>query len=316
MNAFLLDDGRLRSGWRFGISAVVVVIANFVAMIVAYGFAGNHARLLEVIYRPLLVILELGAFYLLTKLFDQPKQSVWQYNGLGRYRWFQETLVGALLGFVLVGLAVGAIALFFNLHIVSLRINVRTLIVGTVVFGVILAAAMAEELAFRGYPFQRLVEGMGPVGAILVLSALFGAVHLQNPHVSDNRLVQIAAFTNTLLIGIVLALAYLRTRALWFPFGLHFAWNAALGLFFGLPVSGTNDFSVIVHSRAVGPEWLLGGAYGIEAGFIGTLVILLGLLYVVFFVKAVQPVPEPQPTALDQPPAPGIQFPSGTPADL
>ena len=84
-------------------------------MIVAYGFAGNHARLLEVIYRPLLVILELGAFYLLTKLFDQPKQSVWQYNGLGRYRWFQETLVGALLGFVLVGLAVGAIALFFNL---------------------------------------------------------------------------------------------------------------------------------------------------------------------------------------------------------
>lgn len=316
MNAFLLDDGRLRSGWRFAIAAVLVILINVVAGVIAYAVAGKHVQLMEVIYRPLLVVLQLGGFYLLTRLFDQPTQSVWQYNGLGRNRWLQETLLGALLGFVLVGLAVVAIALFFHLNVVSLRITSKTVRLAVGVFGVILAAAMAEELAFRGYPFQRLVEGIGPIGAIVFLSALFGAVHLQNPHVSDNRFVQIAAFSNTLLIGIVLALAYLKTRALWFPWGLHFAWNAALGLFFGLPVSGTTDFSVVVRSRAVGPEWLLGGAYGIEGGFIGTLVILLGLLYVVYFVKPAPPLVQVSEPVMDEPPAPGIQFPSGPVADL
>jgi hypothetical protein len=154
------------------------------------------------------------------------------------------------------------------------------------------------------------------VGAILILSALFGAVHMSNPHVSDSVLVRIAAFTNTLLIGIVLALGYLRTRALWFPFGLHFAWNAALGLFFGLPVSGTNDFSVVVRSRASGPEWFLGGGYGIEAGFLGTIVILLGLVYVILFVKPVALEPAPAPTPIAEFPPESIQTSSESSAEL
>lgn len=284
MNVFFEEDGRLRSGWRFVLSVIVVLLANFVAGTVAFGIAGRHQRVLETVFRPLLMLLEFAGFFLLTELIDRPNQGFWRYNGLQRENWLRETATGALLGFVMIGVAIVVIALFFHLSIVSLRINSRTFLTSIVVFGVILAAAMAEELAFRGYPFQRLVEGMGPIGAILVLSALFGAVHLQNPHISDNRWVQIAAFSNTLLIGIVLALGYLRTKALWFPFGLHFAWNAALGIFFGLPVSGISDFSIVVRSRASGPEWFLGGAYGLEGGFLGTIVILLGMAYVLIFV--------------------------------
>ena len=315
MNVFLLDDGRLRSGWRFAISAVLVVMANYVAIAIAYGIAGSHRHILEAIYRPLLMVLELASFLVLTELFDRPEISAWQYNGLGRARWWQEMLIGALLGFVMVGLAVMTVALFYKFSVLSLRVSGASLKLGFAVFAVILAAAMAEELAFRGYPFQRLVEGVGPAGAIIILSALFGAVHLQNPHISDNRFVQVAAFSNTLLIGVVLALAYLRTRALWFPFGLHFAWNAALGLFFGLPVSGTTDFSVVVRGKLTGPEWLLGGAYGIEGGFIGTAVILLGMVYVLVFVKpAPMPVP-PKPVEAAVPES-SIQLPEGNATDL
>jgi len=290
MNVFLLDDGRLRSGWRFLVSVFLVVVANFVAGNLSVLIAGRHYRVQEVIYRPLLMLLELAAFLFLTKLFDQPEGSPWAYIGLPRRRWVRESIVGALLGLGMVTAAVIVIAIFFDLH-VKVDLSLRTVIFAAVVFGIILIAAMAEELMFRGYPFQRLVEGMGAIGAILVLSAMFGAVHMRNPHVSDNRWVQIFAFSNTLLIGIVLAIAYLRTRALWLPWGLHFGWNAALGLLYGLPVSGINQFSVIVKSKASGPEWLLGGGYGLEGGMLGTLVILLGLGYVVLFVKQVQASP-------------------------
>jgi hypothetical protein len=72
-----------------------------------------------------------------------------------------------------------------------------------------------------------------------------------------------------------LAVAYLRTRTLWFPFGIHFGWNFALGFVFGLPVSGMSDFSVLVHGSIRGPQWLTGGAYGLENS--GAAAFLLGL---------------------------------------
>jgi hypothetical protein len=175
-------------------------------------------------------------------------------------------------------------AVFFNYQITKIVFNPHTLKLPPVVTLILLTGAMAEELMFRGYPFQRLVESIGKAGAIVALSALFGAVHLSNPHVSDNRAVEIFAFTNTLLVGVVFAIAYLRTRALWFPWGLHFSWNLTMGLIFGLPVSGLSEFSVLVHARVRGPAWLLGGGYGFEGGLLGTLVLLLGLAYVLVFV--------------------------------
>jgi membrane protease YdiL (CAAX protease family) len=307
MNVFLLDDGRLRSGWRFLVSVFLVFVANFVAGNLSVLIAGRHYRLQEVIYRPLLMLLELAAFLFITRLFDQPEGSPWAYIGLPRQRWLRDSLRGAALGFAMVSLAVATIGSFFDLRIKA-DVNLRTLLMSLAVVGVILTAAMAEELMFRGYPFQRLVEGLGATGAILVLSALFGAVHMQNPHVSDNRWVQVFAFSNTLFIGVVLALAYLRTKALWFPWGLHFGWNATLGLVYGLPVSGINQFAVMVKGKASGPEWFLGGSYGLEGGMLGTLVILLGLIYVLLYVK---PTPGAIPGEVAEALPKGIQRNSG-----
>jgi CAAX protease family protein len=316
MNVFYSEDGRLRSGWRFAIAAVLVVAVNYLGAALAYGLADSRQRLMEIIFRPTVMIGELLGFFALARLLDKPRESIWKYNGLPRSGWLRESLVGALLGFVMVGLMVMVIAIFFELRYSLIRIDPFTLRTAFVVFLIILAAAMSEELAFRGYPFQRLVEGIGPAGAILVLSALFGAVHLNNPHVSDNRYVQVFAFSNTLLAGVLFAIAYLRTRALWFPWGLHFGWNATLGLFFGLPVSGINDFATVVHSRISGPEWLLGGAYGLEGGFLGTVAILLGLLYILVFVKPAQVPTQPEPAKLAELPQESIQPESSSSTDL
>jgi len=307
MNAFLLDDGRLRSGWRFLVSVFLVLVAYFVAGNLSVLVAGNHHRVEDVIFRPLLMGLELIAFLFITRLFDQPEGSAWDYIGLRRQRWLRESVQGALLGFGMIISAMMFISFFFDLTL-NITITPRGLLAAAVVFGVLVTAAMAEELMFRGYPFQRLVEGLGTTGAIIVLSLMFGAVHMQNPHVSENRWVQNFAFTNTLLIGIVLAFCYLRTRALWLPWGVHFGWNAALGAVYGLPVSGISQFATVVKGKATGPEWLLGGRYGLEGGMLGTVVILLGLGYVLMFVK---PIPITPPQAIvAEPQLDGIQSPA------
>ena len=153
---------------------------------------------------------------------------------------------------------------------------------------VVLAGALAEELMFRGYPFQRLVEATGAPRAILVFSFLFGAVHLMNPGSS------VWALINTIVIGIFLSIAYLRSRALWLPWGFHFTWNLTIGLLIGLPVSGFRLFNVIVHGTPTGPNWLTGGSYGIEGSAAGALAIAIGLLFV--WLLPLKPLSLPSPS--------------------
>jgi hypothetical protein len=140
-------------------------------------------------------------------------------------------------------------------------------------FAVLAIAALAEEVIFRGYPFQRLIDAMGPTLATLLVGVIFGAAHLTNPDASS------ASLITTVLAGWLLALAYLRTRALWVSWGLHFGWNASMGLLFGLPVSGLTIFSPVVSTYTAGPVWMTGGGYGPEGSAIA-IVVLLGLLIV------------------------------------
>jgi hypothetical protein len=175
-------------------------------------------------------------------------------------------------------LAVIWIALAGNLDL-QVKLTGRTVTVAVVVGMVLATGAMTEELMFRSYPFQRLLEAVGPVAATLLMSVLFGVAHGANPHAS-----RLALF-NTFAVGVLLCVAYLRTRALWLPWGIHFAWNTTLGMVFGLPVSGLNDFAVIVRARASGPRWVTGGAYGIEASAVGTFMILLGFIPLVLLTR-------------------------------
>lgn len=146
--------------------------------------------------------------------------------------------------------------------------------VGFVLIFLILAGAF-EELLFRGYAFQTLLRDVPPTVPIVLLSLFFGLMHWDNPSRT------VFSTLNTALAGIWLAVAYLRTRALWFPTALHFMWNWTTGAFFGLPVSGFRFTpSPVAMATSDAPVWLTGGSYGPEGGAAATIVLVAATIVI------------------------------------
>ena len=264
------SDGRLRPWWRFALAIPVFLLSEALGSVVASAFAA-HPLIGETAGHMVSLAVLLGGFMLLLVTADQVQieERPLAHMGLSfdGHAWLDQIGVGLAIGGVMVGIAVIAIAIGGVLHF-DFVLHARTIPRIAIVLLLLMVAAMAEEVAFRGYPFQRLVESFGPLGAIIVLSVLFGLMHAGNPDASRTAVV------NTILYGVILAIAYLRTRSLWFPFGIHLGWNAALGLVFGLPLSGLHIFAVIVRGHATGPEWLTGGGYGVEGSLLGSVIII------------------------------------------
>lgn len=142
-------------------------------------------------------------------------------------------------------------------------------LVGGLVWWALLFAAVGfyEELLSRGYQLQNLEEGGSLVLGVVVSSGFFGLMHILNPE---------ATWVSTLGVavsGVFFAFAYLRTRQLWLPIGIHIGWNYFEGPVFGFPVSGMQTTSLLEHTVS-GPAAWTGGSFGPEAG----LVLLPGLL--------------------------------------
>ncbi|HYK89386.1 MAG TPA: type II CAAX endopeptidase family protein [Acidobacteriota bacterium] len=135
------------------------------------------------------------------------------------------------------------------------------------------SAAVFEEAVARGYIFQSLIQGTGKLAAVCITSLFFGLGHVANPHAG------VLGITNTVLAGVWLSVAYLRTRSLWLPTALHMSWNLILGFVCGYPVSGVPVPETIVRLSDHGPVWLTGGQYGPEAGAVATLVLVPATLY-------------------------------------
>jgi membrane protease YdiL (CAAX protease family) len=126
-------------------------------------------------------------------------------------------------------------------------------------------AAAAEELFLRGYPFQVLVEGAGVLVAVVLTSGVFAVIHLNNPEIGGIALLNIG------LAGVLFAAAYLRTRSLWVPIGMHWGWNFVMVAFFDLPVSGIVIDMPGYDTVELGPDLYTGGAFGPEGGLVTTL---------------------------------------------
>jgi membrane protease YdiL (CAAX protease family) len=145
---------------------------------------------------------------------------------------------------------------------------------GAIVFAIFLfVGSAAEEILVRGFGFQILIPALGEGISVGVCAALFGLLHLGNPGVS------FLGIANTIGFGAVFGYAFLRSRDLWLPIGMHFGWNFTLPLF-GAKVSGlTMNVTGYKMLWTAGALWS-GGEYGPEASLLATLVLVLLFLYV------------------------------------
>jgi uncharacterized protein len=149
--------------------------------------------------------------------------------------------------------------------------------------GVISFAAMAllsgvgEELLIRGSVYRILEDSFGTLVALILSGALFGALHLHNPHATWFSAVAIA-----LEAGVLLGAAYAYTRNLWFAIGIHIGWNFTEGGVFGAAVSGGGGGKGLFAMPLKGPELLTGGAFGPEASLVVLTVCTAAGLYFVW----------------------------------
>ncbi len=262
---------RIRAFGYCILAAIYFYLCQEVAVHAANGLSnGVWTSVLE---RSILLFLLLIGYAAMGRVLNRQRQPVREMGLVFRPGWRREFGVGAALGWGMLVASILPMVLIGGLVVTFWPIPRQ--------FGILLidlllmaVASLAEEVAFRGYPFQRLIEAMGPTLAVIVSSLAFAGVHLFNP--SANR----ASFLITVFSSWLLSVAYLRTRALWVCWGWHFAWNASMCLLFGLPVSGITEFSPVIQSNTVGPAWITGGDYGPEASAVTALVLLAGIFLV------------------------------------
>jgi hypothetical protein len=146
--------------------------------------------------------------------------------------------------------------------------------VGTIIFVsiLLLAGSAGEEIFFRGYGFQELLATVGPWATVIPVGVIFALLHGSNPGATWFSTANTAGF------GILFGYAYLRSRDLWLPIGLHFGWNFTLPLF-GVNVSGLRmKVTGYEMSWTAGSLWS-GGEYGPEASILTSAVLIALFIY-------------------------------------
>ena len=284
---FLNRVGRLRSGWRFGIYAVLLIVSIKLATALAITlfsliFGASAPSVLSGSWGfivqgfTFLIPATLVGWACGKVLEDLPPRALgWGFHS----GWLKDLLFGSLIGALSLLLATmiatlpGGLKFTLNAPLMFETVG-RTLLSSLPIF---IIAAAGEEAMFRGYPLQTMARSQLAWVAIIVTSIIFSWGHLDNPNAVPGF-----TFANTAIAGVWLAIAYLRTRSLWFPLGVHWAWNWMMGAVLGLPVSGIERLTPEPLWRAtdLGPAWLTGGSYGIEGGAACTIALLVSTLFI------------------------------------
>jgi uncharacterized protein len=179
-----------------------------------------------------------------------------------------DALTGFCLGLALLGTGSLVLLASNNLEWTDAHFAPADLFIGLVLMIVI---AFTEEMVFRGYILDNLMESMNKWAALGVSAALFTFVHGSNPGIS------FIAVINLALAGLLLGINFIYTRNIWFAICFHFSWNFLQGPVLGYEVSGLPLQSVLQPSLH-GPWWVTGGSFGLEGSFVATGLLLFALL--------------------------------------
>jgi membrane protease YdiL (CAAX protease family) len=198
----------------------------------------------------LLTAVVLGAYAAYVRVGE--RRAVTELSGRHAIR---ELGTGLGLGALLLSVTIGILAALGAYQIAG---NNGWQIMLATVPGFILTGVL-EETVMRGVIFRILEQWLGSWIALGISAVIFGFLHLLNPGAT---LLNAAAIS--IEGGVLLAAAYMLTRRLWFCIGIHIAWNFTQGGVFSVAVSGGSSKGLL-QGKMVGPDWLTGGSFGVEA---------------------------------------------------
>jgi uncharacterized protein len=208
---------------------------------------------------------------------------VWLVHWLEQRRPVSELRPSAAPGGLIMGAIIGFIILSAVLGILDLMGAAQFAIPKPILFpsfavAISIISGVCEELIFRGAVFRNLEDGFGSLVALVISGALFGGLHIFNPNATLFSSIAIA-----IEAGLLLGAAFMATRSLWLPIGLHFGWNFTEGGFYSTAVSGGTTPGII-KTTLTGPNMLTGGAFGPEASWVTMAV--CSVLTVIFIIVA------------------------------
>jgi uncharacterized protein len=188
-------------------------------------------------------------------------------------RWLQELFLGGLIGSALMLVPALFLGMFGWVRWQWNPEGVSTLSSSLLLFA---GVAVAEELLFRGFLFQRLIAGVGQWAAQLIVAVFFLLTHLNNPGMIGG--IKAMASINIFLASILLGLAFIHTKSLAMPLGLHLTANFVQGGVLGFGVSGAEQPGLLIPVFSDAPAWLTGGQFGLEASLPGLICVVITLL--------------------------------------
>jgi uncharacterized protein len=253
INPLVNSAGRLRNGWWIAIFFVVLAALLFPLILLS----GDQEAGVPIWQQALVIIF---ASVICQAIRHRPLSEL---TGALNLRWLRQLSLGAgvgaalMLAPALILWAVGAVQWSPS------AAGAHALLGALALFA---AVAITEEFMFRGFLFQRLIDGLGQWPAQLLIAALFVLTH--STALQDAGALGYLAGLNIFIASLMFGFAFIRTKSLAMPIGIHFAANFIQGGVLGFGVSG-NDEQGYLTPALTGPDWLTGGAFGLEASVPG-----------------------------------------------
>lgn len=284
------NDKRLKAGWRILLFLLIFwTLASLIFIIKPlFGNIGKREFLQDY---SLLIVAILAASATTATLIARRFLDKKSFVSLG-LKISKQTVKDVLFGFLLSGLMAGlffVVLLLFNLiEFNGLGLSnsalvgaeppsfvelMKTVTVGSLSLLLLehVLVGYWEELAFRGYLLQNMIEGLGFKVAVVLSCLIYGLIHAANPNAG------ILSSVIIVLFGFLRIYGYTLTKMLWLSMGMHIGWNFFQGPVFGFAASGHRKASVVDITIISNNDWLTGGEFGPEGSVLIIPIIFLAL---------------------------------------
>lgn len=257
---------------HFPLIKIIVGIVVCVGIIAVGGFAveqllglfsiNNDVK--ELIEAIMVAVLAIGSYHLLFRFYE--KRTITELSAENGMKFI---IIGVILGLLLQSLTILVIYLQGGYSVVS--VNPVSYLILPLSMGI--TSGVVEEIIIRGIIFRIIEEKLGSYWALFISALLFGMLHIANPNSSF-----LMALGLSVQAGLLLGVAFIFSRNLWFPIAIHFAWNFSQSGIFGAAVSGGAISKTLVTAEITGENWFTGGNFGPEGSIQATLFCLVAAI--------------------------------------